>query len=205
TDGITEYARDLASAEEKLRSAVSAIVGDVHVARPAEAVRDAVLGGAPTTDDAALLLVQFSQVEPEPVPDDGAAREKTWRFHSSNPYSAHFSRRELMRFLRRFTKDRSALSIAELIVGEILDNTVEHAPGLVDVRIDWTGVKPVLTVRDTGPGLKRVSSELPHSVLAEKGRGLFVIKALAQDVSVNALPDRGTEVRAVLPLALDHS
>lgn len=205
TDGITEYARDLASAEGKLRAAVCAIVGDVHVARPAETVRDAVLDGAPTSDDAALLVVQFSQVQPEPVPDDGAAREKTWRFHSSDPYSAHFSRRELMRFLRRFTKDRNGLSIAELIVGEILANTVEHAPGLVDVRIDWTGVKPVLTVRDSGPGFERVSSELPHSALAEKGRGLFVIKSLAQDVSVDALPGKGTEVRVVLPLARDRS
>lgn len=205
TDGITEYARDLASAEEKLRFAVSAIVGDVRVTRPAETVRDAVLDGAPTTDDAALLLVQFSQVEREPVPAGAAAREKTWRFHSSDPYAAHFSRRELMRFLRRFTKDRNALSIAELIVGEILANTVEHAPGLVDVHIDWAGEKPVLSVLDSGPGLERLSSELPRSALEEKGRGLFVVKALAQDVSVKVIPGRGTEVRAVLPLIRDRS
>ena len=145
--------------------------------------------------------MQFSQVTPETLGVEPAALEKTWRFHSSDAYTAHISRRELMKFIRRFAADSGDLFAAELILGEILANTVEHAPGLVDVRIDWRGAKPIVTVHDSGPGLNREVSELPGAELDEKGRGLFVIRALAEQLSVTPSNGGGTALRAVLPLA----
>jgi anti-sigma regulatory factor (Ser/Thr protein kinase) len=67
-----------------------------------------------------------------------------------------------MKFIRRNASDAERLFVAELIVGEILANTVEHAPGLVEVRIDWHGEHPVVSVLDTGPGLAEVLSVLPE-------------------------------------------
>lgn len=200
TDGMTEFARDVASAEEKLRAAVARLVGNTSVARPAALVRDDVLGGARTTDDAVLLVVQFSRVTDAMPALDLAELTKTWRFHSSDAHTAHKSRLEVAKFIRRFAQDPDAAFTAELILGEIIANAVEHAPGLVEIRIDWTGEKPIVTVRDTGEGLSHLLSDSPEDSFDETGRGLFPIEALAEHVSVSPSKGYGTELRATLPL-----
>lgn len=200
TDGFTEFSRDVEHAEEQLKLAAARLVGDTSNARPAEAIARDVLGGMSAKDDAALLIVQFSEVVPENMIFDPATLRKTWRFHSSDAYTAHLSRQELMKFIRRHAAEAEDVFTAELILGEILANTVEHAPGLVEVRIDWSAEKPVTVVRDTGPGLTRLLGELPQDAFDENGRGLFLIKALADDVSVKRAGGYGTELRAVLPV-----
>jgi len=200
TDGITEFARDVMSAERALCGALALLVGNTSILRPAVTIQDIVLNGRPTHDDAALLLMQFSKVEKLSLRSDPVALEKHWRFHSSDAYAAHHTRQELMAYMRGLAADADQVFSGELILGELLANTVEHAPGLVEVRIDWTGPKPVVFVRDTGPGLDKFESTLPEP-LAEDGRGLFLIKALAEELSVKRAPGYGTEFRAVLPIA----
>jgi PAS domain S-box-containing protein len=197
TDGITEFARDIASAEKRLRSAVSQLVGSA-VARPAVAVRDAVLVGGETIDDAVVLIAQFAEISTEEI-KDGSELRKTWRFHSSDARTACACRVDIVKFLRRFTSDRGQLLVSETIIGEILANTVEHAPSVVDVCLDWTGENPVMTVEDEGPGLKTISSELPVG-LTEGGRGLFLIQTLAHDVQTSSSSGGGARLRVVLPL-----
>ncbi len=199
TDGLTEFARDIPAAEENLAAAVSQIAGNTTIARPAAFVRDALLADRPSADDIALLIVQFSEVTDETLAFDPSMLTKTWRFHSSDAYTAHMSRLELAEFLRRLAADPEALFSAELIIGEILANTVEHAPGLVEIHIDWTGEKPVITARDTGPGLDHLT-DLPEDAFLEDGRGLFLIKTLAEEVTITPSKGYGTELRAVLPL-----
>jgi anti-sigma regulatory factor (Ser/Thr protein kinase) len=70
---------------------------------------------------------------------------------------------------------------SELIVGELLANTVEHAPGHVELSLDWTGEAPALSVRDRGPGMTSVRASLPLG-------------------SVIPVDGGGTELRVVLPL-----
>jgi PAS domain S-box-containing protein len=200
TDGLTEFARDWEAAEVKLRSAAVRVVGDTTLARPASFVRDMVLGGAQTHDDAALLIAQFSKITDKTISFDPTILIKKWRFHSSDAYTARTSRMELATFIRRFALHQDDVFTAELILGEILANTVEHAPGLVEIQIDWTAEKPIVTVRDTGPGLDGLRAELPERVFDEGGRGLFLIKSLAESVTVSRLPGYGTELRVVLPL-----
>ncbi len=200
TDGMTEYGRDVASAEAALRAAVGRLVGDRKTPRPAVAVANAVMRGARPVDDAAVLVVQFSNVALETLDFDPSGLTKTWRFHSSDPRTAQASRLELMKFVRRHADDGDALFTAELILGEILANTVEHAPGLVEVHIDWTGPKPVVRVLDTGPGLQTVLPKLPDDALNEHGRGLFLIETLAEDVQVSPVRGYGTQLRVVLPV-----
>lgn len=199
TDGMTEFSRDVIGAELKLQATVAVLVGNTSIARPAVAVQEIVFNEAPTTDDAALLLMQFSHVEPGRFGTPHIPLEKTWRFHSSDSYTVHASRREIITYVRQMAADPEEVFTGELVLGEILANTVEHAPGIVEVHIDWTSETPVVTVRDTGPGLDGLTGELPDA-MEEGGRGIFLIKSFAKDASARPQHGRGTEVRAVLQI-----
>ena len=200
TDGMVEFSRDIAAEEAKLRAAVALLVGDTSIAAPARVVQEIVFDDRPATDDAALLLMQFSRAEEVNADDHPATLEKVWRFHSSDAYMAHASRRELVAYFRRMAENPNDLFAAELILGEILANTVEHAPGLVEIQVDWTKEKPILTVRDSGPGLRSMAYGLPQNVLDEDGRGIFLIRTLSEEVSVEPAPGYGCELRVVLPV-----
>ena len=198
TDGMTEFSRNILVGEEKLRTAVGLLVGDTTIARPALAVKEIVFDDLPAADDAALLIMQFSAVDVAKLRSDPSLLEKVWRFHSSDAYAAHNSRHEVIKYLHGLAAKADELLTAELVIGEILANTVEHAPGLVEVCVDWTGDDPVVTVRDAGPGFTRVRGDLPENALAEGGRGMFLMKSFAKEISVRKLPSYGTELRAVL-------
>jgi PAS domain S-box-containing protein len=200
TDGMTEFSRDVVGAELKLRATVGVLVGNTTIARPAVAVQEIVFNDAPTRDDAALLLMQFSHVDPGLLRASAAPLEKTWRFHSSDAFSAHASRHEIITYLRQMAADPDEVFTAELVLGEVLANTVEHAPGLVEVHIDWTGEVPVVTIRDSGPGLKSLTGDLPDDVMEEGGRGVFLIRSLSKEASAKTYQGRGAELRVVLQI-----
>jgi len=201
TDGMVEFSEDILGNERKLRAALTLLVGNTTIARPALAVQEIVFDEMPARDDAALLLLQFSVVSSAGLRSDPSALERMWRFHSSDAYTAHKSRQEIVAYLKRMAANHDEIFNSELVLGEILANTVEHAPGLVELSIDWTGEKPVLTVRDTGPGLRSLNGRLPENILDEDGRGIFLIKALAEEASVKPSQGFGTELRIVLPLS----
>lgn len=199
TDGITEFARDASTAEQRLLAAVGLLVGNTTITHPAEAVQELVFNDAAPADDAALMILQFSNVPQHP----SAAHlqlERVWRFHSSDAHTVHAARREIGEYLRGIADTHEETYTSELIVGELLANTVEHAPGIVEVMIDWSSASPMLIVRDIGPGLHNPLPALPIDSYDESGRGLFLIYALASDVSVRALAGYGTEIRATLPV-----
>ncbi len=200
TDGMIEFSRDVAAAETRLRGAVALMVGDATIARPAVAVQHLVLDGMRPRDDAALLIMQFSDVDATALHHDAPTLHHTWRFHSSDAYTAHTSRREIVQFIRNLATDPGQVFACELILGEILANTVEHAPGLVEVRVDWTRDKAVAVVRDTGPGLEQYAARLPDDVMSEDGRGMYLINALAEEVTIKRAAGYGTEIRVVLPI-----
>ncbi|HEY7982161.1 MAG TPA: PAS domain-containing protein [Candidatus Eremiobacteraceae bacterium] len=200
TDGMIEFSRDLDSAEAKLRTAVALLVGNTSIARPALAVQEIVFDGMPPKDDAALLLMQFSAVDMSALRSRAVELEKTWRFHSSDAQTAHVSRHEIVAFLKQMAAEPEQVFAGELVLGELLANTVEHAPGIVEVHVDWTGARPIVTVRDVGPGLVNLNRDLPEDILQEHGRGVYLIKTLADEASVRRSPGYGAEVRAVLPI-----
>jgi PAS domain S-box-containing protein len=201
TDGMIEFSRDLFSAEAKLRTAVALLVGNTSIVRPALAVQEIVFNGMPPKDDAALLLLQFSAVDFNALRLRSVDLEKTWRFHSSDAHTVHASRHEIVAFLTQMAADPDEVFAGELVLGELLANTVEHAPGIVEVHVDWTGARPVVTVRDVGPGLMDLNRELPEDALQEHGRGVYLIRSLSDESSVRRSPGFGAEVRAVLPIA----
>ncbi|MFN2460175.1 MAG: SpoIIE family protein phosphatase [Candidatus Velthaea sp.] len=201
TDGMTEFERDVDAGEAKLIAAATLFVADASVGRPARAIQEMVLDNAVTSDDAAVMAITFSSVAAATaIPGEGDAREKRWRFHSSDAFSARAARREVGAFLRQFSGDEYELFESELIVGELLANTVEHAPGLVEVCVDWSDERPTMSVRDSGPGMHRARYALPEDPFDENGRGLFLIKRMAHDVSVKGSPGYGSEVLVTLPI-----
>ncbi|HTA55189.1 MAG TPA: SpoIIE family protein phosphatase [Candidatus Acidoferrales bacterium] len=198
TDGLTEFARDPLAGEQRLRSTLALFVGN-SLPQPARAATQIIFNGATPRDDVAMMMLQFPSARsvrtfPKLQPAPG-----TWRFHSSDPHSANLSRSSIMSYLRQFACDGDLFS-AELAIGEAIANTVDHAPGLVEVQVDWSEEHPVVVIRDDGPGLLELRAQLPKDCTDETGRGLFLMREFVTDASAHRLPDRGTELRLVLPL-----
>jgi serine phosphatase RsbU (regulator of sigma subunit)/integral membrane sensor domain MASE1/anti-sigma regulatory factor (Ser/Thr protein kinase) len=201
TDGITEFQRNIEAAELALCSALDDLAAAPPVAHPADAIRRAVIADEKPSDDAVLMVMHVAPSSTAAETLDNIDLHKSWSFHSSHAYSAHSARHEVMSYIQRFARANEDLFTAELILGEILANTVEHAPGLVNMEIDWTDSSPVVTVLDTGPGLERFTAQLPDDALTEDGRGLFLVKTLARDVRVESDQGYGTKMTVVLPIA----
>jgi anti-sigma regulatory factor (Ser/Thr protein kinase) len=189
TDGLTEFKRDIERTESAVLRAVTRLVEEPYVERPAAFVQRSVMGSERPADDTVLLVAQLS-----------VSLQKSWRYDSRNSHDAHSLRREIARFIRFFAPTEDELFRAELIIGAVLAITVEHAPGAVSVDIDWTDTHPVVAVCDAGPGLSRFAATLPADALNENGRGLFLISSLALDVKIDAQPGAGTKMRIVLPI-----
>lgn len=105
-----------------------------------------------------------------------------------------------MSFIKKYADQAEDLFATEVILGELLANTVEHAPGLVEITIDWTGVQPILTVRDSGSGFADFDSTLPLNTFSEDGRGLYLIRELSSRFIVRAAAAFGAELEVVLPI-----
>lgn len=189
TDGLTEFKRNIARAESAVMQAMTRLVDGARIDHPAAFVQQSVMGDERPLDDTVLLVAQLC-----------VAMRKSWRYDSRSSHDAHVLRRDIAGFMRNFAPADGDLFRAELIIGEVLANTVEHAPGTVNVEIDWTDAHPVITVRDGGPGLARFAEKLPADPLSETGRGLFLIASLAVDVHLESQPGHGTSMRIVLPV-----
>ena len=194
TDGVTEYARDAIAGEKKLCDAIAMLVGNAAIAQPAKFIFDFVLGSKPRADDALQFCIQDAS-----LPADFFAQTKHWRFHASDAHAAHVMRIEVGDYLRHLCGDTKDAFTCEVIVGELLANTVEHAPGLVHMAVVWNGQHSVLVVRDNGPGFQRKVAALPYQ-LSEGGRGLFLVEALSVGMTVLEAADGGAELRVELPV-----
>lgn len=162
--------------ESKLRTALGLMVGNTTVARPAQAVQEIVFDDKPTKDAAALLLLQFSSIGLAPPQSDPAALTRMWRFHSSDAYTAHKSRHEIIAYLRGSHRTSSRCSIAS-------SSSVRSSRIPSSTRPGWWSSHR-LERREAGldgtryrPGLRGLNSALPRDILDENGRGIFLIKA----------------------------
>ena len=133
-------------------------------------------------------------------------------------------RRELGQYLQRHAVPGSDDSIAdaELIVSEAVGNAIRHTGGPVWVSLGWTTELPVLKVYDIGPGFdagtlrgtgaigprrrgpRRTPTSTPprhpRQLVADSGRGLLIIQALAPEVSASVRANAGMVVSVTLPV-----
>jgi signal transduction histidine kinase len=89
---------------------------------------------------------------------------------------------------------------AELIFGELIANVVRHAPGMVDVALEKRENRAVLHVIDRGSGYP-LTAEERTDLLAESGRGLWLIRQLGGGLRVERVPSYGTHAVVTLPIA----
>jgi anti-sigma regulatory factor (Ser/Thr protein kinase) len=85
--------------------------------------------------------------------------------------------------LVRWGYARDAVVNAEIVLAELVGNLVRHSPGSATFVIDARRGRVVLHALDDGPGY-RFFSRLPSDTLSERGRGLFLISALADSFHV---------------------
>jgi anti-sigma regulatory factor (Ser/Thr protein kinase) len=105
-------------------------------------------------------------------------------------------------FLQRVCETGSDWFSAELIVGELLSNVLEHAPGAVTVSIRRNVDDAVLEVGDAGEGY-RINAELPDD-FAESHRGLFIVATLGRNLRTFRR-DGHSITSVVLPVAYKRS
>ena len=144
-------------------------------------------------DDVVVLTLQF-EAPVESAIDVGVStrRTPTSRALHATPLS--------MLYARPGVREKQ-LDAAEHVFGELLGNVVRFAPGPVEIELDWNnGAAPVLHVLDRGPGFT-FTPKLPTDLLSERGRGLYIVWALAADFNVTPRHDGGSHARAVLGIA----
>jgi anti-sigma regulatory factor (Ser/Thr protein kinase) len=122
-----------------------------------------------------------------------------WQFDRGDEVATSTLQGELMARLRRDGDPDGDFDAAELIVGELMSNIVRHARSPIRVRLDWSSDFPRLTVAESDR-YAHPPIELPSDPLAESGRGLFIVQALAKDFAVVDDSATGTQAQATLPI-----
>jgi anti-sigma regulatory factor (Ser/Thr protein kinase) len=111
---------------------------------------------------------------------------------------AHRALDLVMGFIRSRAGTNADYPTIRLVFFELLGNVVKHAPGRLMMRVDWFEEGPYLHVFDRGKGFE-YKPVLPADMLAEGGRGLYLISCLAGAVAVHRLPGCGAYVSVRLP------
>lgn len=184
TDGLTESTRDVGAGERRLKAALVSdeVLGAPDVAR---AIRNFVLDTP--SDDVAILTVRVGERDPR----------THWNFSAADADAAAGVRKAIVGALRECGAADGELGDAELVVGELIGNVVRHGFGEAEVVLDLSAGAPVINVLDRGPGFE-FHARLPRDTMSESGRGLYIVAALAHDISVVRRPDGGSHARAVL-------
>ncbi len=184
TDGLTEATRDVLFGEQRLAFLVASEAISC-VRNPAAFLCEAILP-PDAQDDTAVLTVAFG----EPT---------SWSFDAENAEAARDARSELAAYLRDRAPQNADIAAAEVVFGELVGNVVRHAPGPIEVQVEWTGPKPILHVIDRGHGFLRDPS-LPADPLCENGRGLYIVSRLTDALRIERVAGYGNHVAAVLRL-----
>ncbi|MFH8446039.1 ATP-binding protein [Streptomyces sp. NPDC018026] len=92
---------------------------------------------------------------------------------------------------------------AELVVSELLTNAVEHGHDEMTLGVTLSGSALEITVTDHGPATESGSSSDPD----EHGRGLAIVAAIAQDLSIDKTPGgwRAVAGMAIQPAMSDRA
>lgn len=143
-----------------------------------------------------------------------------WYLHAGNPAASWTLRQEVRSYLRRHAEADTDVSDAELVVEELVGNAVRHAGGDIWVSVSWRELSPTLRVLDLGPGfdpsllgdveVRPVErppeqptpglEDVDPSLLAESGRGLFLVSHLAGSLEAHARAVGGMTMSVVLPV-----
>ncbi|HEX3550963.1 MAG TPA: SpoIIE family protein phosphatase [Candidatus Elarobacter sp.] len=184
TDGLTEIDRDPVQGE----AAIEALLATDEVlfaANPARYVTR-LIAGKQSRDDMAVLTVRLGRTYGR------------WAFDVADSAAAYAIKRDFVAAVRAHYGGDADAGACEIIFSELVGNALRYAPGRLSLglSVDERGVW--LHVMDDGPGYS-AQPTLPADVWSESGRGLFLVRALSDDFTIQRLPAYGTYVRVLLP------
>jgi anti-sigma regulatory factor (Ser/Thr protein kinase) len=178
TDGLIEVSRDYFAGVEQLRKAASAeFASSAH--NIAEAIQQRIFRGERADDDAALMFVCITRLG-SAIADP---RRHEWTLDATDAESAHRAKRAILWYLGNTMKDDAQLTLTELVLGELIGNVARHSPGLADISVEQLDGRMVLRVIDRGKPFV-YSPNGAADPLAESGRGLFLVRTIAQDMRI---------------------
>jgi serine phosphatase RsbU (regulator of sigma subunit)/anti-sigma regulatory factor (Ser/Thr protein kinase) len=197
TDGLIESTKDVLAGLENLTRAAAEIARypSAHVAR---ALVERSLAGAMRRDDS-LALALRRRTPPAPVVAAPLAPFE-YRF-SPSAATIPLGRHLLSDWLDHLSLETAERDDLLLVATELCANAVRHASGApraVALRAWAEANSVVVEVEDDGGGFEpeaRFDEELPDTE-SERGRGLYVVDALSDELSVRR-EDGRTLVRAV--------
>ncbi|HEX2274004.1 MAG TPA: SpoIIE family protein phosphatase [Acidimicrobiales bacterium] len=197
TDGLIEASKDILAGLDGITTAAAqtAEYPATHVAR---ALVQRALFGAQRRDDSLALVLRRRT---PPAPSTGAPLAPFEYRFSPSPATIPLARHLFADWLQYLAIEDAERSDLLLVASELCSNAVRHAsgaPGALALRAWAEGDAVVLEVEDDGAGFElvdRYDDDFPDPS-AEQGRGLYVVRALTDDMSVRRHADH-TVVRAV--------
>ncbi len=189
TDGLIEARKNVIDGMDSLVRHASD-VASLPAAQFADELVRRSLEGAYRRDDSLALVLRRTQVAAVPS-------RISWDVEPGSQTAIHAARQGLKSWL---TAHRSTADDAVLVAAELLANAVVVARSSVVLSARLEGDQVVVEVSDDGHGdshLDELGGRLPRNE-SEHGRGLFLVRALSDDVSMLST-DEGTVVTCVLP------
>jgi PAS domain S-box-containing protein len=180
TDGLLEFSRDLAEGERRIEAAIRALDAD-DIDHLAGSIMKRVLCEDQPSDDIAILTATLGEL-PAGMPYD----QREWNFRSSDARTATLVRHEIGMLVAAWTGRDETFLESELVFGELFSNVVRHAPGAIAVRASATAAGAELSVADRGTGFPLVLDEADQ--FAESGRGLHLVRAIGDVVTIDPSP-----------------
>jgi len=197
TDGLIEATKNILEGLDNLTAAAAqtAQYPATHLAR---ALVQRALAGAERSDDSLALVLRRRT----PPPSVGARHPLPFEYRfSPSPATIPLCRHLFSDWIDHLSVDDAERSDLLLVVSELCSNAVRHAsgaPGALVLRAWAEGDDVAVEVEDDGAGFElegRYDDEVPDPA-SEQGRGLYVVEALTDVVTVTRRGDR-TVVRAV--------
>lgn len=197
TDGLIESTKDVLAGLDNLIAAAGQ-VAQYPAAHVARALVERSLSGAMRRDDALALVLRRRT----PPPPDAAAPLAPFEYRfSPSRATIPLARHLLSDWLEHIAVEDAERADLVLVASELCANAVRHAsgaPSALSLRAWAEGDAIVVEVEDDGEGFELDSlydDEVPD-LTAERGRGLYVVEALTDEVSVRRDGER-TVVRVV--------
>jgi anti-sigma regulatory factor (Ser/Thr protein kinase) len=195
TDGLIEATKDILSGLERITRAAAetAQYPAPHLAR---ALVERSLSGAMRRDDSlALVLRRRTPPASEPSAPLGAFEYAFSPSLATVPLARHL----LGDWLEHLGIDDDERADLLLVASELCSNAIRHAsgkPGALAMRAWADADAVVVEVEDDGAGMELSHRMEDPDLEAEQGRGIYVVRALTDDLTVRRVDER-TVVRAI--------
>ncbi|MGI8984616.1 MAG: ATP-binding SpoIIE family protein phosphatase [Acidimicrobiales bacterium] len=195
TDGLIEATKDIVAGLDRITQAAAetAQYPAPHLAR---ALVERSLSGAMRRDDS-LAMVLRRRVPPgeETIPPLGSFEYQFSPSLATVPLARHL----LADWLEHLSLDDDERADILLVASELCSNAVRHAsgaPGALAMRAWADADDLVIEVEDDGAGMELTDRMEDPDLDAERGRGIYVVRALTDELTVRRVDER-TVVRAV--------